>query len=1340
MDRKLLFAIATLILMSGVGSADWSGYGLGDEYYGLTYHYDSQESVLPTGGYLPYEPSYIKVIDDSILYSINLTGAGELFCAYNFTANTTNWCADVVTYDGVSSYFPFIMEDVGTVLLAGTNEVMIDDAGTIYYNETSPDYYYWMSLTPYATKYYNNNTRMGLFFKDENIALYKYYWMDVQLKYYNQSGNKILQPNNYLGYYTAGYRGYEYISDVPQYYAGMNKPIYDKTNNYIIQVTERSYQSLKNNQTYVLSDPNIIPLNFNKGCWIDSSCGTNGTGYYVKCSIAGGQNITPYSCDNDGQCTGSSNTYCRFVESEGENKCVNSDTGGVCQMGLRSPCIISIPTTQFQHAFTYDYLTKMLYLYVRDGSNMIIYNQDVSQCEFDGNTNLTASLFGYYGQEVVSAEEGYLSQSPIMDNNYIYVVWNNATGYYFQKIDRNTKALVYSRALTKDIYNSSMTGNINGLNTGYMGYDTSTKDVYVFVDTNKFVKFGQINYTTCPNEDPHIADPMCFTNGTLDLINHQWCDTSVAPTENQPCIDKIIVGYNCTRDWQCQDNPAEQGWCDIDSATGYGHPVCEYVDSPLNYNCTTGMLSWNTPTDISYWITMITNGSEYSLFNSRSVEEHEVGYTWNITQTSLQINLSSNSYYRGVVFDIYGREYWKTDIIKGSDVLPITTTSTTTTTTTISTTTTTSTSSTTTTTISSIYSGYNLLVDTCYNIYDLNDSLGCYRAYFSRNHVYIEGASCIAKVDDNVFSHGLFSNMIYYSGTSPPYYSEETTVRVKDNQSAKDTMVNVTCTNNSISITNWTMVHINGNVYGGNPVLEFPTPLTDGLINTYHEIIARLRFDDGTLIANASCRLYVDSQFESELVEQSNHLYQTGYIYSIWTGLYDYKVYCNRSDIGFVNRSGFFNIYQFVNQTSTTLPPQQCNIVGRIRYDITGCGGHTYTVDRKRCKSDHILEITHTTIDCIPSNYLCDSDNIGRTEQLGGDVEQSCNAPSATTTTTLTHQVCTLTPPDCDYSLIGCHCSDSYIPCNNHGTCLCNQTIGMCYITPCVDDAQCNFTKIIKVGGVSTEKHFKCIEGYCGFSEFSSAPNASNTPTVYPLSGIIYQENGYNLYLSICEDNTNGFRVTTDAVTHTQYQLQTMYYGSPVLPSMSNWKSFGSVDKKDKSYIVPELCAWNGDYRYGRIEIKCEANGVNPESKNIDVLVLKKKFVVNATKSSSGSYNAHITLNRNGTCFIKQSIGDEYTTTGQGVNNSFEVNYTEILGNFTSSNMYWMCNSTFNEQKSGSVYRSGFGLTLNFLSFLWGYVFGWFEWKPWYILIVVFVVMIILPLVILLMRGGVRGD
>lgn len=1330
---KWILLLLILVCMVGLGSASWGGYGLGDEYYGLTYHYDSQETVVPSGGYLPYQPSYVKVIDDGVLYASNLSGGLTLFCAYNFTSNDTKWCADVVTYDGIQPYFPYITEEDGNVLVAGTNKVEFDETGTELYNYTAEDYFYWISLTPYATPYYNNNTHMGLYFKDEVISTDRYYWMDVQLKYYNQSGDKILQPNNLMGYNFAGYRTYQSTANDPQDLGAMNKPIYDKTNNYIIQVTERSYQQLKNNLTYVLSDPNIKPLHFNQGCWVDSSCGANGTGYYVKCSIAGTQNTTPYSCVNDGQCTGSANTYCRYVEAEGMKKCVSSDIGGVCQMALKDPCLITIPTTQFQHAFTYDYLTKMLYLYVRDGSNMIIYNQDVSQCVFDGNTKLTASLFGSYGQGVSSiGGEGVLSQSPIMDDNYIYITWNNATGYYFQKIDRITKAVVYGRILTKDIYNSSMSGNIGGTNAGYIGYDISTKDVYVFVDTNKFIKFGQINYTVCPNEDPHIADPMCYTNGTLDLINHQYCDTDISPTEIQPCTDKLELSVSCNRDWQCV-NEAVQGWCAIDI-----NDTCAARGSALDYNCTTGILSWaqaGNPDSGSFYAYIVTSGSQSSLFDSYSVEQNLIAINYNQTQSYTIINLSSNLFYNVIAANSENKEYWKTDIIKGSDVLPTTTTTTSTTSTS---TTSTSTSTTTTTIFNPLYGGYNLIVSTCGNNYNLNDSLGCYKAYFSKNYVYIPTASCIPQVDDSVFSHGTFSNMVYYSSGSPPYYSWDATVRVKDNQSAKDVMVNVSCTNNSITITNWTIVHINGFIYGGNPLLEFITTLPDGVIYTAHDVVVRFKFDNGNLIENASCVFYVDGGYESDMIEQSNHLYNTSYIYPIWTGLHDYEVRCNRSDTGFANKTGYFTIYESYNFTSTTNPPQQCPVVGVVRYDITGCNDDTYDVTKKKCKSDHTLEITSTHISCIGDNEYCNPSNIGRADQTFDDVADSCNALPSYTTTTNPQQVCSLSPPDCSL----CVCNDPYTQYNADGSCLCNSSSLHYYYTSCISNGECNFTYTIHTNIGYTVKTFRCRENYCRFAETEQIPNASTTQSIYALSNIIYNDGTENLYIGVCEDNTNGFRVETQNMTHTTYQIITSDYGyGSSLSAMGYPKTFGS-DGKSKSAVLPEMCSWSsGDHRYGTIEFISTIGGTNENSRIIEALVLKNSFKVSVNPTTLN--NLLFNLTRNGTCFAKTGSLDPYTQIN--IVPATSIIFNKILLNLTNDTLstYWMCNSTYNEVRTGSYGESlmwmvGWLLWSIILIFL--SLFGITEivWQGWYTLLVIFGLMIIVPLLYLILRDRGR--
>ncbi len=665
--------IAFLILLVGtVGAIDIYNFGVNNgHYYDNSFMYSMHYLY---GGYLPTTASDYFILENDTIYYYNRANLAELI-AYDLRANITLWNITVPNYYP-DRYLEMKKSGNYIELYNGFNYSTVDALdGDVISEEISP--YYYNSVRVYdGNKYvgfpiYNNNTHMTYFVTGGTGYVTHHVSHNINPVYYNGSDWIVQASLNLNDLYTAFYYG----DDNALY----NRPIYDSSRNLIIQTgysgTCGYYENPCGlpNRTSVVKEALNIPATFiDKECWTNT-CGSAGSsGYFMNCSKSGGNESN--SCDTDIDCSAPT-AHCNYIESEGSKKCTNDDSPGVCQINLMNPCYIDTPYGSIIDQ-SYDSDTGEIYLAVYTPNNISIFTADIDSCLFSVQSNITPSLLGVYPTLTSTIDGGFL-----LDKDNIYFTTNNGT-YEFNKIRRSNGYLVYTRELARQLYNGTMPGYAAPL---YMEYDTTKGAILMLVDNgNQFIVFENLNFTTCPSEDVHVADPYCYTNNTLDLVNHQYCDTSVNPTEIQPCVPKILEHLTCNRDWQCVFGPTVQGYCNRypDFPSG-----CEATDSPLGYNCSCGQLSWNTASTPAngFWFYQLTHGNESSLFDSYSVSTNLDTVIYNQSQTILNISLNDSFYYRVSAVDNLANIYWVTDILPGSAG----TTSTTVTTTTIVTTSTT---------------------------------------------------------------------------------------------------------------------------------------------------------------------------------------------------------------------------------------------------------------------------------------------------------------------------------------------------------------------------------------------------------------------------------------------------------------------------------------------------------------------------------------------------------------------------------------------------------------------------------------------------------------------------
>lgn len=645
------------------------------------------------------------------------------------------------------------------------------------------------------------------------------------------------------------------------------------------------------------------------------------------------------------------------------------------------------------------------------------------------------------------------------------------------------------------------------------------------------------------------------------------------------------------------------------------------------------------------------------------------------------------------------------------------------------TTTTTITSSTTTTLLSG---NYSLIVVPAKTSYNLNDSFseGDIKAYFKFRGVPItgiDGGACTFSVDDGVFTHstaGDFGEMTYsYNGY---FYSDGGDwVRVKDNLAPQTTSINVSCTSGAIGVFNSTSVNISSFQTGQQIVLEFVTQFPNGVVGDNKAATVRFKYANSTLISNATCRLFVNEQLGEYLNELTNHLYQVSYNYAT-VGTYNYEIVCTRD---YVNEFSVSSSFTVTSPTvSTTIPTtyKECSTIGLITYDITSCiQGNTYFLaDRNRCTSNYRISTeSNYRVDCR-DGYYCDPAAVGRELLSLNNVVDYCISKA---------------PAQCGTPSNPCECSDERsmscsartgFTCNS----FCNQTAGKCYETPCIGDSPCP-TYILWAneschweGCPTVVRKTICFENYCRLSSCTTHTNATTEADIEPLSGLIYDDGTLLLHVMACQDGTNGFKITTPVITHKQYLIQASDY-TPYIPTTSRWETFGT-DGKITTATIPPLCNFDGELRYSRLSINSElVGGSSPSNNIVDSIIFRYAF--NASISPGTGSDMVFTLNRNGTCFVRKNKYFPYLNVSTVINKSFSANFLSLTN---STSIEWMCNSTYGEKKTGKYDNAGWSILLEGASFFWNFLFGWIDWKPWYILIIFLVILIPVPLIVLLAR------
>lgn len=546
-------------------------------------------------------------------------------------------------------------------------------------------------------------------------------------------------------------------------------------------------------------------------------------------------------------------------------------------------------------------------------------------------------------------------------------------------------------------------------------------------------------------------------------------------------------------------------------------------------------------------------------------------------------------------------------------------------------------------------------------------------------------------------------------------YRNDYFINVKSNAPAGIYTLTVLCTNpNYPSIYNSTTFEVK--TVSADLVWDIIPP--SNREDSANYIRVKFSEDASTPVLGASCDFYIDKIYSTTLTDDGGGFYSGISTYYPSAGVHKGNVTCTKGGIGTLSITSSFVI-------TSDVPVETCY---NGRWDLgengVDCGG----ICLQSCPS------------------YCDDECGGVCEPC--DIGESCNVNSDCLSKWCRNGVCS--QPSCsdgikngDEVLVDCGgsqcspcgCSDPYWlgDCTlDDGSMVCNTSLGYCVDTPvggCLSDSQCDR---IRVWGDDSKsylvwKNRRCIFNRCSFSQ---SYNISTSFGVYPLSGVAFVDGvGDWIFLAVCDDETNGFRVVTQESTTKDYQLVPSSKGVSV-PQTIGVKPFGTVGT-DTSALIPELCSWSGSSpRYSIVRLRAYSGG-SSNQEDIDVIVFKSGFEANVTPSQTYDMGMIFELSRDGMCYVRRSSFEPYINVSAVAGTLFDVDYY-LLANTTSPE--WLCNSSYGETKTGSFSKDGYWLIFWIVGIIWNLLFGWIVWQNWFILIIIFGVMIILPLVYLMVR------
>lgn len=234
----------------------------------------------------------------------------------------------------------------------------------------------------------------------------------------------------------------------------------------------------------------------------------------------------------------------------------------------------------------------------------------------------------------------------------------------------------------------------------------------------------------------------------------------------------------------------------------------------------------------------------------------------------------------------------------------------------------------------------------------------------------------------------------------------------------------------------------------------------------------------------------------------------------------------------------------------------------------------------------------------------------------------------------------------------------------------------------------------------------------CRFSEYLHKNNtiASIQGGIYPLSKMSINKTGTVIYLSNCDDNTNGFNIVTSSDTLTTYSfaLQNLV---PNIAASDVRMASDKTRSKNKNYIIPELCIkipYNSESVFAKVNVYNEWSGQSL-SKQIDTLTYRHNlknslhvtFISNATTDKIYRFQAD---NRSIQLYAKKLPNDEYILINEVHATTVDYNFTKYESQkMLSDTIYYLINTTY-----GEIYEGKYGSPL-WMPIEWDEKSQWFK-------------------------------
>jgi hypothetical protein len=239
---------------------------------------------------------------------------------------------------------------------------------------------------------------------------------------------------------------------------------------------------------------------------------------------------------------------------------------------------------------------------------------------------------------------------------------------------------------------------------------------------------------------------------------------------------------------------------------------------------------------------------------------------------------------------------------------------------------------------------------------------------------------------------------------------------------------------------------------------------------------------------------------------------------------------------------------------------------------------------------------------------------------------------------------------------------------------------------------------------------------------------------ISPYTSTVWHDGILNrtVYVSVCEEGTHGFVISTPAPTQKWYFFSTPTGYNPYVSYARN-VIFDENYRVRSSGLIPKMCELNASADRIYSAITFQVTDGSGEYKERSVYGLTFRVAFNLNVSYYGSDKIELNLSRNGTCQYRDRATDEW----------LDINDVErmqiILNLSTNSNYDLRCNNTFNETTTGR-YIGGGRILIDFFGTLigglfnetWRHIFGHsFKWEGWMIMVVIVLLLFILPTLLL---------